>query len=138
MDTHIDLWFAASIVVISLLLSAFFAGRRPLHGGLAGPDARHPGTQSGDPRAAIVSRILAIRERFIERHADRLQHRGDRRLGHHQRAHRPVRQERRDLRDSEGMSVLVIVFAGTAEDAGDLEADKAALITARPVAFAVA
>ncbi len=26
MDTHIDLWFAASIVVISLLLSAFFAG----------------------------------------------------------------------------------------------------------------
>ena len=26
METHIDLWFAASIVVISLLLSAFFAG----------------------------------------------------------------------------------------------------------------
>ncbi|MBE7247903.1 MAG: DUF21 domain-containing protein, partial [Actinomycetospora chiangmaiensis] len=56
MDTHIDLWFAASIVVISLLLSAFFAGAETAF--TAASRARmHALEQAGDPRAAIVNRI---------------------------------------------------------------------------------
>ena len=64
MDTHTDLWLAASIVVMSLLLSAFFAGAETAF--TAASRARMLSLEdSGDLRARVVNRILASRERFI-------------------------------------------------------------------------
>ncbi len=138
MDTHIDLWFAASIVVISLLLSAFFAGAETAF--TAASRARmHALEQAGDPRAAIVNRILAIRERFI----------GAMLIGYNIVAIgasafttsvlTALFGKSGVIYATVGMSVLVIVFAEVLPKTLAIsKPDKAALLTARPVAFAVA
>ena len=64
MDTHTDLWLAASIVVMSLLLSAFFAGAETAY--TAASRARMLSLETaGDVSAGRVNRILSHRERFI-------------------------------------------------------------------------
>lgn len=138
METHIDLWFAASIVAISLLLSAFFAGAETAF--TAASRARmHALEQAGDPRAAIVNRILAIRERFI----------GAMLIGYNIVAIgasafttsvlTALFGKSGVIYATVGMSVLVIVFAEVLPKTLAIsKPDKAALLTARPVAFAVA
>ena len=138
METHIDLWFAASIVAISLLLSAFFAGAETAF--TAASRARmHALEQAGDPRAAIVNRILAIRERFI----------GAMLIGYNIVAIgasafttsvlTALFGKSGVIYATVGMSVLVIVFAEVLPKTLAIsKPDQAALLTARPVAFAVA
>src|SRR5919206_2357353 len=61
---HINLWLAGAIVVLSLVLSAFFAGAETAF--TAASRARMLALEkNGDIRAAIVNRLLGERERFI-------------------------------------------------------------------------
>ncbi len=61
---HVDLWVAFLVVILSLVLSAFFSGSETAL--TAASRARmHTLETSGDPRAKIVNKLLAIRERFI-------------------------------------------------------------------------
>jgi Mg2+/Co2+ transporter CorB len=63
-DLHISLWAAAGIVVLSLVLSAFFAAAETAF--TAASRARMAALEkNGDARAAIVNRLLGSRERFI-------------------------------------------------------------------------
>jgi Mg2+/Co2+ transporter CorB len=138
MDTHTDLWFAASIVVISLVLSAFFAGAETAF--TAASRARmHALEQAGDPRAGIVNRILAIRERFI----------GAMLIGYNIVAIgasafttsvlTALFGKSGVIYATVGMSVLVIVFAEVLPKTLAIsKPDRIALLIARPVAFAVA
>ena len=138
MDAPVDLWLAASIVLISLMLSAFFAGAETAF--TAASRARmHTLEQAGDPRAAIVNRILAIRERFI----------GAMLIGYNIVAIgasafttsvlTALFGKSGVIYATVGMSVLVIVFAEVLPKTLAIsKPDKAALLTARPVAFAVA
>ena len=138
METHTDLWLAASIVVISLLLSAFFAGAETAF--TAASRARmHALEEAGDARAGIVNRILAIRERFI----------GAMLIGYNIVAIgasafmtsvlTAVFGKSGVIYATVGMSVLVIVFAEVLPKTLAIsKPDKAALMMARPVAFAVA
>src|SRR5919206_1207555 len=58
------LWFAAAVVILSLVLSAFFAGAETAF--TAASRARMLALEnSGDARAATVNRLLGSRERFI-------------------------------------------------------------------------
>src|ERR671929_951721 len=58
------LWFAAAVVILSLVLSAFFAGAETAF--TAASRARMLALENGgDVRAAIVNRLLGQRERFI-------------------------------------------------------------------------
>ncbi len=60
----INLWLAAGIVALSLLLSAFFAAAETAF--TAASRARmHSLEEGGDPRARMVNRLLSQRERFI-------------------------------------------------------------------------
>jgi Mg2+/Co2+ transporter CorB len=62
--THINLWIAAGIVVLSLVLSAFFAAAETAF--TAASRARMLALENGgDVRAGIVNRLLGQRERFI-------------------------------------------------------------------------
>src|SRR5215212_7163164 len=61
---EINLWLAAAIVILSLVLSAFFAGAETAF--TAASRARMLALENaGDVRAAIVNRLLGQRERFI-------------------------------------------------------------------------
>ncbi len=61
---HVDLWVAGLIVFLSLILSAFFSGSETAL--TAASRARmHALETSGDGRARIVNKLLAMRERFI-------------------------------------------------------------------------
>jgi len=63
-ELHISLWAAAAIVVLSLVLSAFFAAAETAF--TAASRARMAALEkNGDVRAAIVNRLLGSRERFI-------------------------------------------------------------------------
>src|ERR687884_1559039 len=63
-NLHINLWLAAGIVILSLALSAFFAGAETAF--TAASRARMLALENGgDVRAAIVNRLLNQRERFI-------------------------------------------------------------------------
>src|SRR5919206_1644825 len=58
------LWFAAAVVILSLVLSAFFAAAETAF--TAASRARMQALEnSGDLRAGIVNRLLGQRERFI-------------------------------------------------------------------------
>ena len=60
----INLWLAAAIVIVSLILSAFFAGAETAF--TAASRARMLSLETaGDRRARIVNRLLGTRERFI-------------------------------------------------------------------------
>ncbi|MFG5118649.1 HlyC/CorC family transporter [Methylorubrum sp. POS3] len=64
MDDHTEFWFAAGIVGIALILSAFFAGAETAF--TAASRARILALENaGSRQAGIVNRILAGRERFI-------------------------------------------------------------------------
>ncbi|KAB1075758.1 HlyC/CorC family transporter [Methylobacterium planeticum] len=138
METHTDLWLAASIVVISLLLSAFFAGAETAF--TAASRARMLSLETGgDARAGIVNRILAMRERFI----------GAMLIGYNIVAIgasafttsvlTAVFGKSGVLYATAGMSVLVIVFAEVLPKTLAISTpDRAALMMARPVAFMVA
>ncbi|GEP00404.1 HlyC/CorC family transporter [Methylobacterium haplocladii] len=137
MNDHSDVWLAASIVVISLLLSAFFAGAETAF--TAASRARmHALESSGNRQAAIVNRILAIRERFI----------GAMLIGYNVVAIGASAFTTSVLTTLFGnsgviyatvaMSVLVIVFAEVLpKTLAITNADRIALLMARPVAFAV-
>ncbi|GJE57539.1 HlyC/CorC family transporter [Methylobacterium thuringiense] len=137
MNDHSDVWLAASIVVISLLLSAFFAGAETAF--TAASRARmHSLESSGNRQAAIVNRILAIRERFI----------GAMLIGYNVvaiGASAFTTSVLTTLFGSSGviyatvaMSVLVIVFAEVLpKTLAITNPDRIALLMARPVAFAV-
>ena len=61
---EINLWLAAAIVILSLVLSAFFAGAETAF--TAASRAKMLALENaGDVRAAIVNRLLGQRERFI-------------------------------------------------------------------------
>src|ERR687884_335278 len=63
-NLHINLWLAAGIVILSLALSAFFAGAETAF--TAASRARMLALENGgDVRAGIVNRLLGTRERFI-------------------------------------------------------------------------
>jgi Mg2+/Co2+ transporter CorB len=63
-EPSVDLWLAALIVVVCLVLSAFFSGGETAFTGAS--RARMLSLEkSGDGRARIVNRLLLIRERFI-------------------------------------------------------------------------
>src|ERR671920_1267373 len=63
-ELHISLWAAAGIVVLSRVLSAFFAAAETAF--TAASRARMAALEkNGDVRAAIVNRLLGSRERFI-------------------------------------------------------------------------
>jgi Mg2+/Co2+ transporter CorB len=63
-DLSINLWAAAAIVVFCLALSSFFSAGETAFTGA--PRARMLALEnSGDARARIVNRLLAMRERFI-------------------------------------------------------------------------
>ncbi|MGU3536550.1 HlyC/CorC family transporter [Methylobacterium sp. A54F] len=138
METHTDLWLAATIVVLSLLLSAFFAGAETAF--TAASRARmHSLETAGDARASIVNRILAVRERFI----------GAMLIGYNIVAIGASAFTTSVLTTLFGksgvfyatavMSVLVIVFAEVLPKTLAInKADRAALLLARPVAFTVA
>ncbi|WP_311275685.1 HlyC/CorC family transporter [Methylobacterium sp. WCS2018Hpa-22] len=138
MDTHTDLWLAASIVVMSLLLSAFFAGAETAF--TAASRARMLSLENnGDLRARLVNRILASRERFI----------GAMLIGYNIVAIGASAFTTSVLTTIFGksgvlyatgvMSVLVIVFAEVLPKTLAInKPDQAALVMARPVAFAVA
>ena len=134
---HTDVWFAASIVVISLLLSAFFAGAETAF--TAASRARMLSLETaGHRRAGIVNRILLGRERFI----------GAMLIGYNVVAIGASAFTTSVLTALFGksgvlyatvtMSVLVIVFAEVLPKTLAINnPDRVALLTARPVAFAV-
>ncbi|HEX2509900.1 MAG TPA: HlyC/CorC family transporter [Microvirga sp.] len=63
-EPAVDLWFAALIVILCLVLSAFFSAGETAF--TAASRARMLALEkSGDSRAGIVNRLLAMRERFI-------------------------------------------------------------------------
>ena len=63
-DLHVNLWLAAGIVLLSLVLSAFFAAAETAF--TAASRARMQALENaGDGRAGIVNRLLNQRERFI-------------------------------------------------------------------------
>ncbi|GLS43916.1 HlyC/CorC family transporter [Methylobacterium brachythecii] len=137
MDSHSDVWLAASIVVISLLLSAFFAGAETAF--TAASRARMLSLETGgSTQAALVNRILAIRERFI----------GAMLIGYNVvaiGASAFTTSVLTSLFGSSGviyatvaMSVLVIVFAEVLPKTLAISnPDRIALLLARPVAFSV-
>ncbi|MDE2577736.1 MAG: HlyC/CorC family transporter [Hyphomicrobiales bacterium] len=60
----VDPWFAGAIIVICIMLSAFFAGSETAM--TAASRARlHAAEQAGDKRAMIANRLIAMRDRFI-------------------------------------------------------------------------
>jgi Mg2+/Co2+ transporter CorB len=138
METHTDLWLAASIVVISLLLSAFFAGAETAF--TAASRARmHAMETSGNARARLVNRIIGSRERFI----------GAMLIGYNIVAIGASAFTTSVLTTLFGksgvlyatavMSLLVIVFAEVLPKTIAITApDRTALLVARPVAFTVA
>lgn len=138
MEPHTDLWLAASIVVISLLLSAFFAGAETAF--TAASRARMLALENaGDARARLVNAILARRERFL----------GAMLIGYNIVAVGAsafltsvltgVFGKTGVLYATGVMSVLVIVFAEVLPKTLAISTpDRAALLMARPVAFAVA
>ncbi|MCE4224283.1 HlyC/CorC family transporter [Methylobacterium sp. C25] len=137
MDSHSEVWLAASIVVISLLLSAFFAGAETAF--TAASRARMLSLETGGSRqAALVNRILASRERFI----------GAMLIGYNVvaiGASAFTTSVLTSLFGSSGviyatvaMSVLVIVFAEVLPKTLAISnPDRIALLLARPVAFSV-
>ena len=137
-DTHTDLWLAASIVAISLLLSAFFAGAETAF--TAASRARmHALETGGNARARLVNRILGSRERFI----------GAMLIGYNIVAIGASAFTTSVLTTLFGksgvlyatgaMSLLVIVFAEVLPKTLAITSpDRAALLFARPVAFTVA
>ncbi|GJE25592.1 HlyC/CorC family transporter [Methylobacterium organophilum] len=134
---HTEIWLAASIVAISLLLSAFFAGAETAF--TAASRARMLALETaGHRRAGIVNRILAARERFI----------GAMLIGYNVVAIgassfmasvlSALFGKSGVLYATATMSVLVIVFAEVLPKTLAINnADRFALLTARPVAFAV-
>ncbi|MDB5645635.1 HlyC/CorC family transporter [Methylobacterium sp.] len=138
MEPHTDLWLAASIVAISLLLSAFFAGAETAF--TAASRARMLALENaGDVRARLVNAILARRERFI----------GAMLIGYNIVAIGASAFTTSVLTTLFGksgvlyatgvMSVLVIIFAEVLPKTLAInKPDRAALALARPVAFAVA
>ena len=116
---EINLWLAAAIVILSLVLSAFFAGAETAF--TAASRARMLALENdGDLRAAIVNRLLGQRERFI----------GAMLIGynvvaigasslHDERPHRPVRARRRHLRDDRDVAPRHHLRRGDAEDDRD-------------------
>jgi Mg2+/Co2+ transporter CorB len=63
-EPAVDLWFAALIVILCLVLSAFFSAGETAF--TAASRARMLALErSGDGRAGIVNKLLAMRERFI-------------------------------------------------------------------------
>ena len=137
MDDTSEVWLAASIVVISLLLSAFFAGAETAF--TAASRARMLSLETGGNRqAGLVNRILAMRERFI----------GAMLIGYNVvaiGASAFTTSVLTSLFGSSGviyatvaMSVLVIVFAEVLPKTLAISnPDRLALLMARPVAFAV-
>ena len=139
METHTDLWLAASIVVISLLLSAFFAGAETAFTAASRARMLSLETSGADTRAGIVNRILGMRERFI----------GAMLIGYNIVAIgasafmtsvlTAIFGKSGVIYATIGMSVLVIVFAEVLPKTLAIgHADRAALMMARPVAFTVA
>ena len=138
METHTDLWFAASIVAIALLLSAFFAGAETAF--TAASRARMLALeQAGNPRAAIVNRILARRECFV----------GAMLIGYTlvvvgacaftTGLLTALFGKLGVLYATFGLSALVVVFAAVLpKTLASARPERMALLTARPVAFAVA
>ena len=138
MEPHTDLWLAASIVAVSLLLSAFFAGAETAF--TAASRARMLALENaGDARARLVNAILASRERFI----------GAMLIGYNIVAIGASAFTTSVLTTLFGksgvlyatgvMSVLVIIFAEVLPKTLAInKPDSAALVMARPVAFAVA
>ena len=138
MEPHTDLWLAASIVAISLLLSAFFAGAETAF--TAASRARMLALENaGDVRARLVNAILASRERFL----------GAMLIGYNIVAIGASAFTTSVLTTLFGksgvlyatgvMSVLVIIFAEVLPKTLAInKPDSAALVMARPVAFAVA
>ena len=138
METQTEVWLAASIVLISLLLSAFFAGAETAF--TAASRARMLSLETGGNRqAGIVNRILASRERFI----------GAMLIGYNvvvvgaSALATSVLTSRFGtsgvLYATAAMSVLVIVLAEVLpKTLAITNPDRVALLTARPVVFAVA
>lgn len=132
-----ELWLAAGIVLISLVLSAFFAGAETAF--TAASRARMLSLETGGSRrAAIVNRILGDRERFI----------GAMLIGYNVvaiGASAFTAAVLTSLFGREGVlyatlatSVLVIVFAQVLPKTLSINnPDRIALASARPVAFAV-
>ncbi|GJD94303.1 HlyC/CorC family transporter [Methylobacterium iners] len=138
METHTDFWFAASIIAMALLFSAFFAGAETAF--TAASRARMLSLETaGDPRARLVNRILAIRERFI----------GAMLIGYNVVAIgasafttsvlTTLYGKAGVLYATAAMSVLLIVLAQLLPKTLAIsKPDRAALVMVRPVAFAVA
>ena len=138
METHTDLWFAASIVAISLLLSAFFAGAETAFTAVSRSRMLSL-EKAGDARGRLVNGILQHRERLI----------GAMLIGYNIVAIGASAFTTSVLVALFGksgvlyatalMSVLVIVFAQFLPRTLAISTpDRTALLVARPVAFAVA
>lgn len=133
----IELWLAGAIVVIALLLSAFFAGAETAY--TAASRARMLSLETGgNRRAALVNRILEDRERFI----------GAMLIGYNVvaiGASAFTAAVFTSLFGREGVlyataatSILVIVFAQVLPKTLSINnPDRIALASARPVAYAV-
>jgi Mg2+/Co2+ transporter CorB len=137
-DLSINLWAAAAIVVFCLALSSFFSAGETAF--TAASRARMLALENGgDPRARIVNRLLAMRERFI----------GAMLIGNNI-VNIGVSSFTTSVLvavfGSEGviyatiaMSVLVIIFAEVLpKTIAITNPDKVSLIFARPVSFVVA
>jgi magnesium and cobalt exporter, CNNM family len=137
-DIHINLWLAAGIVILSLVLSAFFAAAETAF--TAASRARMQALENGgDVRAGIVNRLLNQRERFI----------GAMLIGYNivaVGASSFTTSVLITLFGNEGviyatvvMSVLVIVFAEVLPKTVAINTpDRVSLFIARPVAWTVA
>lgn len=133
-----NLWLAAAIVALSLVLSAFFAGAETAF--TAASRARMLTLEtSGDARAAMVNRLLGMRERFI----------GAMLIGYNVVAIGAssfttsvligVFGQGGVIYATIAMSLLVIVFAEIMPKTVAINApDRVSLLIARPVAWAVA
>ncbi len=134
---HTEFWLAAAIVLIALILSAFFAGAETAY--TAASRARMLSLETGGSRrAALVNRILGDRERFI----------GAMLIGYNVvaiGASAFTAAVLTSLFGREGVlyataatSVLVIVFAQVLPKTLSINnPDRIALASARPVAYAV-
>src|SRR3954469_10124288 len=137
-EPHVNLWLAAGIVILSLVLSAFFAAAETAF--TAASRARMQALENGgDVRAGIVNRLLNQRERFI----------GAMLIGYNivaVGASSFTTSVLITLFGNEGviyatvvMSVLVIVFAEVLPKTVAINTpDRVSLFIARPVAWTVA
>ena len=134
---HTELWLAAGVVLIALILSAFFAGAETAF--TAASRARMLTLEkAGSRRAALVNRILEGRERFI----------GAMLIGYNVVAIGAAAfttgvlvhlfGKLGVLYATAALSVLVVVFAQVLPKTLSINnPDRIALASARPVAFAV-